>query len=75
MPRPRNNTVFDAATQTMRCELCGDEVPIPLGNCRWVSDVMQAFVSAHRGKHAANPDRRRKCRTWFSVPGHPSKEP
>jgi len=60
MEKPR--TVVDAATQTMRCDVCKDEVPIPLGSLGWVAAVCEAFDRAHRG-----------CRgvpgaTTFSVP-------
>lgn len=40
--------VIDAGTQTMRCEVCKDEVPIPFGNLTWVADVCKAFDKAHR---------------------------
>ena len=47
------NTQIDAATQTMRCTVCGDEVPIPLGAVPWVSEVMLAFANAHSGETSA----------------------
>ena len=58
----KDNTVIDAHTQTMRCTVCGDEVPIPLGDLRWASAVMRAFGAAHKAK-AHGPKR-----TWFSTP-------
>jgi len=65
MAEPR--TVVDAATQTMRCEVCGDEVPIPFGILTWVSDVCKAFDRAHKDCNG-NPGR-----TKFSTP-RPPKE-
>ena len=54
----RDNTVCDAKTQTLRCMVCGDEVPIPLGAVDWVVAVMKAFSEAHRGPHSGP-------RSWF----------
>jgi hypothetical protein len=58
-----DNTVVDAKTQTMRCEKCGDEVPIPFGCIPWVSAVMTAFADAHAGDGPHTHGR-----TRFSVP-------
>ena len=68
MRRKKDNCVIDSLTQTMRCEKCGDEVPIPLGLVAWVCAVMRAFSAAHAGSepHA-------KGRTAFSVPTHENK--
>ena len=53
--------VCDAVRQVMRCDVCGDEVPIPLGSLKWVSAVMLAFADAHPDEmHAGR-------RTWVSV--------
>ena len=53
--------VCDAVRQVMRCDVCGDEVPIPLGSLKWVSAVMSAFADAH-------PDEPHECRrTWFGA--------
>jgi hypothetical protein len=58
----RDNTIVEADTQTMRCTVCGDVVPIPLGALSWCSAVMLAFAKAHKGaKHAPG-------RTAFTVP-------
>ena len=62
MGRGKDATVVDAITKTMRCEVCKEEVPIPLGKIDWTSSVMQAFVVAHRGCDG------RKGKTGFSVP-------
>lgn len=48
MARRQDNTVVDANTQTMRCNVCGDEVPLPLGDVGWFVAVIQAFAKAHR---------------------------
>ena len=42
-----DKTIVDAVRQEMRCEKCGDAVPIPLGAIPWVATVMQAFGEAH----------------------------
>lgn len=60
--RRQDNTVVDATTQTMRCNVCGDEIPMPLGDVDWVCAVMRAFTKAHRGN--THPGRR----TWLSEP-------
>ncbi len=44
------NTTIDAVRQVMRCNVCGDEIPIPLGQLKWVCAVMSAFERAHRGR-------------------------
>jgi hypothetical protein len=62
MTSPRYYTVIDANTQTMRCEVCGDEVPIPLGGLSWVVKVMKAFASEHRRCNGNSG------RTTFSTP-------
>ena len=55
--------VCDAVRQVMRCDVCGDEVPIPLGRLKWVSAVMSAFADAHPDEpHAGR-------RTWVSPQG------
>lgn len=47
------NAVCDLLRGTLRCLVCGDEVPMPLGDVAWVCDVAKAFARAHRGgKHA-----------------------
>ena len=57
-----DNTIIDASTQTMRCNVCGDEVPIPMGILKWAATVMRAFALAHRSpKHPPG-------QTQFSVP-------
>jgi len=61
-----NNTVVDAGTQTMRCKVCGDEVPIPLGALRWVSAVMMAFAAEHAD--ASGACGHSAGRTMFSTP-------
>ena len=43
-----DRTVADAKLQQLVCERCGEAVPIPLGTVQWVTDVMQAFIKAHR---------------------------
>lgn len=58
----KDNTVIDAITQTMRCDVCGDEVPAPLGSLPWVSAVMLAFSEAHAGESHGGG------RTRFSTP-------
>lgn len=49
--KKQDNTVIDANTQTMRCLVCGDEIPIPFGELKWVCKVMNAFADAHRGNN------------------------
>ena len=57
-----DNTIIDAVTQTMRCNVCGDEVPIPLGALSWCAAVMQSFAKAHE------PAKHEPGRTAFTVP-------
>jgi hypothetical protein len=57
-------TVVDSATQTIRCERCGEEVPIPLGVVRWVTGVLEAFDAAHTGCRRGEDG----TRTYFSEP-------
>jgi hypothetical protein len=50
----RDNTIVDSVTQTIRCQVCGDEIPIPLGLIPWVAAVCDAFSSAHAApRHAS----------------------
>ena len=57
-----SNTCCDAATNTLRCRVCGDCVPMPRGSVRWVADVLRAFARAHRQPgHATR-------QTWFAPP-------
>jgi hypothetical protein len=57
-----NRTVVDANTETLRCLVCGDEIPIPLGVVPWVIKVMDAFMGAHSPKEHTGQ------RTFFSTP-------
>lgn len=41
------HVVIDAGTQTLRCELCDEQVPLPLGLAAWVLTVCDAFAKAH----------------------------
>lgn len=61
----KDNTFVDADRQTMWCEVCGDEVPIPLGALDWAAAVMKAFADAHAG----GPHEGGKTR--FSTPAGP----
>ncbi|MFH1984811.1 MAG: hypothetical protein ABIL58_23465 [Pseudomonadota bacterium] len=45
------NTIIDAKHQVLRCEVCGDEVPIPLGDVELVCESLMAFAKAHAGEH------------------------
>ena len=45
----KDNSVIDQERRVMRCTVCGDEVPMPLGEARWVAAVMTAFARAHGG--------------------------
>ena len=60
-----NHVIADAARQRLRCERCGREVPIPLGNVEWVIAYLRTFARAHRwcGKI---PD---ASRAFTSTPG------
>ena len=62
----RDWIVADASTQTMRCEHCGEEIPIPLGDIDWVVSVMTAFDKAHRFCKKDDPRDRPLC--YFSEP-------
>jgi hypothetical protein len=59
----KEHVVIDAAEQVMRCNVCGDTMPIPLGCVQdWVTPVMKAFARAHESaSHAGG-------RTMMSVP-------
>ncbi len=39
--------VCDSKTQTMRCEKCGDEIPLPLGTVPWFCGVAELMVKIH----------------------------
>jgi len=41
--------VADARGQVLRCLVCGEEVPMPMGMVRWFAGVCRAFELAHRG--------------------------
>lgn len=41
------HVVMDLKDQVMRCMVCGDEIPIPLGRLSWVTAVAGAFEKAH----------------------------
>jgi len=43
----KSAAVCDANTQTVRCEVCGDEIPIPIGPISWFVAVTQAFADIH----------------------------
>lgn len=43
----KSNCECDANTQSMRCLVCGDEVPIPIGACEWTAGVMKLFDKMH----------------------------
>ena len=32
---------------TIRCTICGDEVPMPLGDIPWLCGVLAAFMASH----------------------------
>lgn len=61
--KEEDKVVVDATTQTMRCNTCGEEVPIPLGVLDWVTGVMLAFRKAHRECKKGDGQR-----TYFSKP-------
>lgn len=63
MAKRKDRTVVDAVTQTVRCEECGEEIPIPLGVIDWVTGVLAAFGKAHRECRKGD-----KGRTCFSKP-------
>ena len=42
-----NNCLIDTKTQTMRCTICGDEMPYPVGISEWFANVADAFMKAH----------------------------
>ena len=46
---PTNHCVCDSSTGTVRCKICGDEIPIPLGDISWVCGVLGAFTGSHPG--------------------------
>ena len=61
MGRLRDWIEIDAETQTIRCLVCQEEIPIPLGCMDWVNGVVRAYKRAHpRHDHAAQ-------RTWFAT--------
>lgn len=43
------DTVVDAHGQCVRCEVCGEEVPFPIGVLAWVAGYIRAFDAAHAG--------------------------
>jgi len=64
-----DHCVMDATTQTLRCERCGEEVPIPVGVIDWFVGVTRAFSAAHADcepRLVGGPDERK--RTGFSTP-------
>ena len=42
-----DNTVVDVRAQCVRCRVCGERIPMPLGAARWVVRVLEAFAEAH----------------------------
>lgn len=42
-------TVVDAGKQVLRCNICGDEFPMPLGLMDFVIAVFDGFQKAHEG--------------------------
>jgi hypothetical protein len=46
--RKIENTVV-TERNTMRCRMCGDELPVPLGDSEWFLGVMRLFIRCHRG--------------------------
>ena len=48
MKKTGDMVIVDASTQTVRCERCGEEIPIPLGTINWVLSVMKAFEREHK---------------------------
>ena len=53
-------TRLDAGRQTLVCQVCGDEIPAPIGDVAWVLAVTRAFADVHRGR------RHRGGRTAFT---------
>ncbi|MBF8279792.1 MAG: hypothetical protein HW385_1224 [candidate division NC10 bacterium] len=43
------NTRLDISRQSLVCQVCGDEIPFPLGDVAWVQAITRAFANAHRG--------------------------
>lgn len=65
--RVSSRCIVDPARQVVRCERCGEEIPIPLGTLAWVTGVTVAFDLAHKHCSSGDPDDvRRRC--WFSTP-------
>jgi len=55
--------VVDSIRQVVRCEVCGEWIPIPLGVAvKWTCAVLDAFCDCHP---AADHEPRR---TYFSTP-------
>lgn len=63
-----NNTVIDGGRGVMRCEVCGDEIPMPAGDIHWAASVMRAFQKAHE------PVGHQSGQTRFSTPEPPPPE-
>ena len=45
-----STTRLDVARHTLRCDICADEIPFPLGDVAWVLAITRAFADAHRGR-------------------------
>jgi len=57
-----DKTVCDAKTQTIRCEVCKDEIPLPLGSVDWVVRACNAFTRTHLNCNG------RKGKTTLAIP-------
>jgi hypothetical protein len=57
-----DHCVIDGSRHVIRCNICGDEIPMPLGAVRWVAAVIVGFTA----EHSSEPHEGR--RTWFKVP-------
>ena len=57
-------TIVDSEKQVMKCQECGDTVPIPMGLLSWVCAVMDAFSNAHKNCFQGDTGKQ----TWFSAP-------
>jgi len=42
------DTVIDPGKQVLRCNICGDEFPIPLGHLDFVNKIFKAFDKEHK---------------------------
>ena len=47
MPDKRPDTVVDPGKQVLRCNICGDEFPVPLGNMDFVTGIFEVWGKAH----------------------------